>query len=105
MVPAPFVPLAQLDREVEKAVKKLSKKEVVRVRHNVGSDWTGDPAIFFRVVLTDAASGEETLLEVADRIEATISDAVHPRENWGLIPYFSYRSQSEQADRSEPEWT
>ena len=30
--------------------------DVVRIRFNVGEDWTGDPALFFRVVLTDKAS-------------------------------------------------
>ena len=93
-----------LDREVEKAVAKLSRMEVVRVRHSVGVDSTGEPAIFFRIVLTDSASKADVLAEITARVSATLFDEVRPHENWGLIPYFSFRSKSEQDKRNEPEW-
>jgi hypothetical protein len=104
MVPAGLVHQRQLEGELKNAFAKLADTEVVRVRHSVGIDSTGDPAIFFRIVLTDSASRADRLPDVTDRISATISDELRPQENWGLIPYFSFRSQSEQDHRDDPEW-
>ena len=99
-----FVHQGQLDAEVLKAIRKLGK-EVVRVKYNLDTDSTGDPSIFFRIVLTDAACREDRLMASADRVEKILSDKVRPRENWGLLPYFSYRSKSEQDKLSDPKWT
>lgn len=104
IVPAGFVHQAQLDRDIEGAVRKLPKKDVVRVKHSVGWDSTGEPSIFFRIVLTDSASQDHNLADVTSRISAALFDELHPHENWGLIPYFSFRSESEQAARQDPDW-
>ena len=104
LVPTGFVNQAQLDRDVKKAVNRLEVRDVVRVHHNVGVDSTGEPAIYFRIVLTDAASREATLADVTGRVATTIFDALRPYENWGLTPYFSFRSKSEQDQRHDPEW-
>lgn len=104
VVPAGFVHQTQLDGEVEKAIAKLSDKEVVRVRHSFGVDSTGEPSIFFRIVLTNSASKTEALAEVTGRITTVLFDELRPHENWGLIPYFNFRSKSEQDKRNEPEW-
>jgi hypothetical protein len=42
---------------------------------------------------------------VTDRIGTIVFDEVRPLENWGLLPYFSFRSKSEQEKRNDPEWT
>ncbi|MGB7761539.1 MAG: hypothetical protein WBL61_17035 [Bryobacteraceae bacterium] len=99
-----FVNQAQLAKAVEEATKKLDKKDVVRVHHSIGADTSGEPSIFLRIVLSDAASQEDTLADVTGNIAAILFDEIRPYENWGLTPYFSFRSQSEQAMRSEPEW-
>ncbi|MGC2661124.1 MAG: hypothetical protein WA324_24480 [Bryobacteraceae bacterium] len=80
IVPGSFVHQGQLDREVEKAVAKLSGGEVVRVRHSVGVDSTGEPAIFFRIVLTDSASKADALADVTGRVSATLFDELRPHE-------------------------
>ena len=59
-----------------------------------------DPAIHFRIVLADSASALETLGDVIYRIKRTIFDELRPIENWGMMPYYSFRSQSEQAKRA-----
>jgi hypothetical protein len=105
MLPLRFVRQEELDQEVKKCVDKLPAEEVVRVRYSLGEDWSGDPAIYFRIVLTDEASREERLGDVAQRIEEKIDREVQPYQNWGLLPYFSFRSASEQAGRHEPEWS
>jgi len=95
MVPAGFVHQGQLDAEIKSAVGKLGP-EAVHVTYTVGEDSTGEPSIFFRVVLADAATREDTLTEVTGRIVTTLVDQLRPIENWGLHPYFNFRSQSAQ---------
>jgi hypothetical protein len=103
-IPAGYVSQTQISSAVEQAVAKLGK-EVARVRHSVGSNTTGEPSIFFRIVLWDWAVDEKTLGEVAERIETILFYDLHPIENWGLMPYFSFRSSSEQLAQTETEWT
>ena len=47
-----YIPTRYIDTtEVEKAVDAFIKTlgpEVVRVRYNIGEDWEGDPALYFR---------------------------------------------------------
>jgi len=102
MVPTGSVQKTQLDTVIAKAIRKLGK-ETVRVNYSLGTDSTGEPSIFFRIVLTDAASREDRLAEVTSRI-STILDEIRPQENWGLLSYFSFRSKSEQEKRDDPDW-
>lgn len=103
MVPTGFVHQTQLADEIAKAKRKLGK-EIVRVNYSLGTDSTGEPSIFFRIVLTDAASREDKLAEVTGRVATILFDEIRPYENWGLLSYFSFRSKSEQEKRSDPEW-
>src|SRR5215470_7006053 len=102
-VPVGFVHQAQLDHQITKAVRKLGK-DVVRVNYSLGADSTGEPSIFFRIVLTDTASRENELGKVTGRIATILFDELRPHENWGLLPYFTFRSKSEQQTRDDPEW-
>jgi hypothetical protein len=103
MAPRGFVHQGQLDSEIKSAVRKLGP-EVVHVAYRLGEDSTGEPSIFFRIVLTDAASSEDTLTETTGRIATILFDEVRPIENWRLHPYFNFRSESEQRGRRDPEW-
>jgi hypothetical protein len=103
MVPSGFVNQAQLSNEITRAIRKLGK-EVVRVNYSLGTDSSGEPSIFFRIVLSDAAGREDILADVTGRIVKIVFDEIRPHENWGLFPYFSFRSKSEQASRNDPEW-
>ncbi len=98
-----WVNQAQVDSIVAGAIAQLGK-EVVRVRYSIRPDTTDDPAIYFRILLTDAASQRATLGEVTRKIRAILLKAINPYETWGLIPYFNFRSESEQAMRYDPEW-
>ena len=103
MVPTGLVHQTQLADEIRKAIRKLGK-EVVRVNFSLGPDSTGEPSIFFRIVLTDAASREDKLAEVTGRIATILFDEIRPQENWDLYPYFAFRSKSEQEKRNDPDW-
>ena len=104
-VPAGFVNQAELAQSVKAAIQSLNPQEVVHVAYSIGPDSTDDPAIFFRIVLTDAASREDRLADVTGRVASTLFDWIRPVENWGLTPYFSFRSFSEQRMRNDPEWS
>jgi hypothetical protein len=47
--------LKEFEQKVQQAAGKFPE-EVVRIRHSFGEDWSGDPAIYFRIVLSDEAS-------------------------------------------------
>ena len=104
-VPTGFVNQAQLAQSVNAAIQSLNPQEVVHVAYSIGHDSTDDPAIFFRIVLADAASREERLADVTGRVASALFDSIRPIENWGLTPYFSFRSYSEQRMRNDPEWS
>jgi hypothetical protein len=85
-VPTAFVNQAQLAQGVNAAIRSLNPQEVVHVAYSIGSDSTDDPAIFFRIVLTDAASREDRLADVTGRVASSLFNSIRPIENWGLTP-------------------
>ena len=88
----------ELEKEIERVEQKLGP-EVVRVRHSVGPDHSDEPAIEFRIVLSDSVSGREAFHEVASRTRRILFDELRPQENWGMRLYTSFRSLSEQLER------
>jgi hypothetical protein len=76
----------------------LCPREVVKWDYAFDTDWSGEPAIFFRVVLTDAASDPQTLGRITTAFIKAITQNVDPLNEWDLLPYYSFRSQSEQAE-------
>jgi hypothetical protein len=70
---------------------------VVKWRYTFENDWSGDPAIFFWVIVTDEASKPQNLRHAKAAFIATINNHVDLPGEWGLIPYFNFRSRSEQA--------
>jgi hypothetical protein len=105
IVSSGIVNQAQLAQGIGDAVLRLNPQEVVRVAYSIGHDSTEDLSIFFRIVLTDEASREDRLAAVAGRVESGLIASIRPVENWGLTPYFSFRSISEQRTRNDPEWS
>lgn len=95
-----YIDQAKLASEVEKAASKLGP-EVVRLKHRLGPDTNGDPSIDFRIVLADWAIDESTLAAVTRKIERTLHEEIRPYENWGLVPYFAFRSSSEEPTPGE----
>jgi hypothetical protein len=74
---------------------------VVNLHFTVDEDWSGDPAISFYVTLSDDAARREVLHENARRIEGSIKQHLDPIGQWDFIPYFYFRSQSEQEKLKE----
>jgi len=98
-----FAQQAQLDEAIN-ALKPTLGPDVVRLRYTLGQDWSGESAIFFRIVLSDRASRRDQLRKATNQIESAIEECLQPLEQWGVLAYFSFRSQSEQAVLQEEAW-
>ena len=86
--------------EIEKKLNGIMSQPspgVVRWRHTFETDWSGDPAINFWGILSDEASKRENLLRSIGEFKNVVSQHVDLFNDWGLIPYFHFRSESEQA--------
>jgi hypothetical protein len=101
-VPRGFVNQQEIAAGVQRATHALSQT-VVRIRYDFGQDWTGDPSIFFRVVLTDEAAKKPRLNDIANAIALILMREVKAEEQ-GLHSYFNFRSAAEQAKMKEPAW-
>lgn len=49
------------------------------------------------MIILAAASRRDQLLKATNQASAFIVQHVQPLEQWGVLPYFNFRSQSEQA--------
>jgi hypothetical protein len=96
--------LKDFAQRVENVAKKFP--EVVRIRHSFSHDWDGDPAIYFRIVVTDEARRTIPLGELTGKIEgALIKDlALFTSEYSVYIPYFEFRTKAEQDRSKDPQW-
>ncbi len=92
-----------LDASIQEVIADLGP-EVLRVRYTLDDDWSGDPAIFFRILLVDRAMKKHNMFDVTQRIKRQIRDRLEPTEQWGLLPYFSFRTKSEQDEMQEKVW-
>jgi hypothetical protein len=103
-VPTGFINQTEVEKAVDEFIRTLGP-EVVRVRWNIGEDWTGEPALYFRVVLADSvAVDRKTFVDTAERVRATFFEQLQPLENWGLFPHVRFRSNAENAQVSDPKW-
>jgi len=92
--------------ELEEPVKRVEQEfspDVVRIKYTFDEDWTGDPSIFFRILLSDSAARMKRRREVSPRIKERLREEVKP-EDLGVHAYFNVRSASEQAELNDPDW-
>jgi hypothetical protein len=93
------------DPEIQAAIHAVEKSlapDVVRIRYDIGEDWSGQWAIFFRIVLTDDAA-RRRLREVANKVVWGLSRQLD-FPGLGVYPYHNFRSVSEQEALREPAW-
>ena len=77
--------------------------DVLRIRFRLDRDWSADSAIHFRIVLSDHASRPARLSDVAGTVRSRLTESLGLAES-DRIPYFRFRSQSEQAKLGEAAW-
>ena len=103
MVPPGFVHQGHLDAVIKNTMGSLGP-EVANVAYRIGPDSTGEPSIFFRILLADPYVREDTLVDLTRRIATDLLNVVRPLEDWSLRPYFNFRRKSEQDRRRDPDW-
>ncbi len=91
----------EIDAAVSQVVAELAP-DVVRIRYDVGEDWSGQWAIFFRIVLTDEAA-KRRLRDVATKVVWGLASRLD-FPGMGVFPYHNFRSVSEQATLQEEAW-
>ena len=80
------------DDAVAQAKAALDPREVLDVRFTLGSDSSGEPSIFFGILLTPYASHQSRLAGVTGRVATVLFDQLQPYNRWGLQPYFNFTS-------------
>ena len=91
--------------EIQAAINEVERslpQDVVRIRYEIGEDWSGQWAIFFRIVLTDDAA-RRRLRDVATKVVRGLARQLD-FPAMGVFPYHNFRSLSEQASLQEPAW-
>ena len=83
-------------------VVRLLAPDVVDIRYDIGRDWSGDWAIFFRVLLSDEAS-RMRLREVTTKVVRGLAERLD-FASMGLFAYHNFRSTSEQDVLREEAW-
>lgn len=91
----------RINAAVAEVVDEFSPS-VKYIRYDIGQDWSGEWAVFFRVMLSDDVL-QDKLGDVATRVMWRTTDRLD-LPNLGLFPYFDFRSESEQASMREPAW-
>jgi hypothetical protein len=81
--------------EVTRVCDRLGP-DVVEVITDLGHDWTGEPAVFFMVILADSATSKDRLFTTAKKVTEAIERELEPMERWDVFAYFNFRSKSEQ---------
>jgi hypothetical protein len=90
-------------RAAVQQVERALAPDVIRIMYSNMLDWAGSDSLFFRIILSDAASSPKNLRETTQHIIATILRGIKAEE-LGLQTYFNFRSKSEQDMLREPFW-
>jgi hypothetical protein len=79
-------------------VERQLHPHVVNIHHTFGDDWNGESAVFFQIKLPDGTPRGQ-LLDLTKQISQALVQEVQPLEEWGVLPYFNFSAQFEQAKR------
>jgi hypothetical protein len=101
-LPSAIAQQPQINAAIAQIIDELAP-HVLHIRCEMGRDWNGDGAIFFRVLLSDEGSSAGNLRDVTSKVVWKMSEKVD-FPSIGLFPYYNFRSQSEQAEMQEPAW-
>jgi hypothetical protein len=98
-------PAVTRQSEIQAAINQVERSlapDVVRIRYEIAEDWSGEWAIFFRVVLSDEAA-KRRLRDVASKVVWGLARQLD-FPGMGVFPYHNFRSVSEQEALQEPAW-
>src|ERR1700687_2131278 len=100
-LPSAVTKQAEIDAAIQRVQQSIGP-DVVRIRYEIGEDWSGQWAIFFRVVLSDDAA-KHRLREAATNVEERLAGRLD-FQALGVFPYHNFRSESEQETLREEAW-
>ncbi len=83
-------------------VVRLLAPDVVHIRYDIAEDWSGDWAIFFRVLLSDDAASRR-VHAVARQVRSALAQRLD-YDSMGVRAYHNFRSVSEQDALREEAW-
>jgi hypothetical protein len=101
MYPSAIAKQSEIQAAIHQVESSLAP-DVIRIRYDVGEDWSGQWAVFFRIVLTDDAA-RHRLREVANKVVWSLAHQLD-FPSMGVFPYHNFRSESEQAILREEAW-
>jgi hypothetical protein len=100
-LPAGIVQESQINDAITRVCREVAP-DVKRIFSNFGTDWSGDDAVYFRVLVSDDAANtrlHETYTKTVSTLESYL-------DLWrlGFFVYYNVRSESEQAALREKSW-
>ena len=101
MMPSAIAKQSQILAAIH-AVERELKRDVVHIRYEIAQNWSGDWAVFFRVLLTDDA-GYNRLRDVASRVERSLARRLN-FQAMGVLAYHNFRIESEQEVLQDAAW-
>jgi hypothetical protein len=102
LMPTGFVHQQEIKSAIERVQSKFAQ-DVDHINYSFGENWTGEPSIFFRVVLREEGIPMDRLGELAERVSIFLMNEARTDEI-GLHAYFDFRSVAEQAKLQDPAW-
>jgi hypothetical protein len=87
-IPTGFVNQQEIEAAVQRAEQALAPT-IVRIRSDLGADWTGDPSIFFRIVISDEFAKKPKLSHIAQEVALKLTNEVKTDE-FGLMHSFIF---------------
>lgn len=102
LMPSAITKQPEINAAVAAVARELSPW-VRHIRYDIAPDWSGQWAIFLRVLLADDVTSGSKLRDITTQVVWRMSERLNLPE-LGLFPYFDFRSESEQAGLNEPEW-
>ena len=98
-------PAVSRQSEIQEAISEAERNlapDIVRIRYEIAKDWSGEWAIFFRIVLTDDAA-KRRLRDSRTKVLRSLDQQLD-FPGLGVYAYHNFRSVSEQAALQEPAW-
>ena len=101
LLPAGIVHDSQINAAIADVCRELAP-DVKRIRFDRRADWSGDDAVYFRILISDDAARtrlRETTVKVLSMLDSFLN-----LETMGFLVYHNVRTVSEQAVLREKSW-
>src|SRR5580704_3051021 len=100
-LPSGLVHDSQINAAITDVCRQLAP-DVKRIRFDIKTDWSGDDAVYFRILISDDAASarlRETMKKTVSMLESCLD-----LQALGFFVYYNVRSESEQAALREKSW-